>query len=314
MDIAVTGATGFVGSALVRQHIQRGDSIRVLVRDPYATARRFPSVHVFRGDLASAETISEDFVADADVLYHCAAEGQDEARMEAINIGGTRALARLAAGKIGRWVQVSSVSVYGAVRAGTITEDSPINPDSLYGRTKTESEAAVLAEGAAGGYEVTIVRPSKILGLGMPDDSLFRLFAMMERGWFCFIGRPHAVMNLIHVDTVATALLLCGTRRSAAGRTYNLSEQISIEELVAIVADEIGVRRPTLRLPEQLFRVLASVFGRLPGVPLTHRRLDAVTLHARFASERITRELAHNPVVSLKAGLRELVRSWKLHR
>lgn len=314
MDIAVTGATGFLGSALVRQHLQRGDSIRVLARDPHAAARRFPSARVFRGDLASAETISEDFVANADVLYHCAAEGQDEAKMEATNIGGARALARIAAGKIGRWVQLSSVSVYGAVRTGTITEDSPINPDSLYGRTKTESEAAVLAEGAAGGYEVTIVRPSKILGLGMPNDSLFRLFAMMERGWFCFIGQPHAVMNLIHVDTVATALVLCGTHRSAAGRTYNLSEQISIEELVAIVADEITVRRPTLRLPEQLFRVLASVFGRLPRVPLTHRRLDAVTLHARFASERIARELAHNPVVSLEAGLRELARSWKLTR
>ncbi len=78
MDIAVTGATGFVGSALVRQHLQRGDSIRVLVRDPHATARRFPSVRVFRGDLAFAETISEDFVANADVLYHCAAEGQDD--------------------------------------------------------------------------------------------------------------------------------------------------------------------------------------------------------------------------------------------
>src|SRR5258708_31932345 len=147
--MAVRGATGFVGRVVVRQHIQRGDSIRVLVRDPYATARRFPSVHVFTGDLASAETISEDFVANADVLYHCAAEGQDEARMEAINIGGTRALARLAAGRIGRWVQGSSVSVYGAVRAGTITEDNPIDPDSLYGSAKSASGGGVLAGGAA---------------------------------------------------------------------------------------------------------------------------------------------------------------------
>jgi nucleoside-diphosphate-sugar epimerase len=234
--------------------------------------------------------------------------------MEATNVGGTRALARLAAGRIGRWVQVSSVSVYGAVRIGAITEDSPINPDSLYGRTKSESEAAVLAEGARGGYEVTIVRPSKILGPGMPDTSLLRLFAMMERGWFCFIGQPRAVMNLIHVDTAATAMVLCGTHSNAAGRIYNLSEQISIEELVAIVADELGIRRPTLRLPEVLFRVLAGVFGRVPGVPLTQRRLDAVTLHARFASERIAQELAHRPVVGLEAGLRELARTWKLHR
>src|SRR5258708_8482757 len=120
--MAVRGATGFVGRVVVRQHIQRGDSIRVLVRDPYATARRFPSVHVFTGDLASAETISEDFVANADVLYHCAAEGQDEARMEAINIGGTRALPRLAPGTTRPWVQVTTVSVYGPAPPAPITE------------------------------------------------------------------------------------------------------------------------------------------------------------------------------------------------
>lgn len=314
MEIAITGASGFVGAALVRSHLERGDSVRVLVRNLGAAVCRVPSVRAFQGDLAIAGAVPEDFVAHADVLYHCAAELRDGRRMEAVNIEGARALARLAAGRIGRWVQVSSASVYGAVRSGTVSEDSPLQPDSRYGRTKAEAETVIRAAGAAGGYGVTIVRPSNVFGPGMPGASLFKLFAMIERGLFCFVGKPRAMMNYVHVDNIVAALVRCGTHERAAGRTYNLSDQMPIENMVAIIADEIGVRRPRLRLPEPPLRVLASAFGWVPGVPLTHRNLDALTRHASYASDRIWQELAYNSVVSLEAGLRELVRRWKRGR
>ena len=311
MDVSVTGATGFLGASLVRFHHRRGDSIRVLARDPRAAERLFPSARVFQGDLKAAQAIPVDFVAEADVLYHCAAEIYDERDVRPTNVAGTRALARLAAGKVGRWVQVSSASVYGAVRDGVVTEDSPIRPDSEYGRTKAESEATVLAEAAAGSFGATIVRPSNIFGPHMTSRSLFKLFAMISRGWFCFVGRPGAVMNYIHVDDVVGALALCGTSDAAIGRTYNLSHWISIERVAEIAADEIGVRRPSLRVPETPLRLLASLLERVPGSPLTHRNLDAITQRAHYASDRIVRDLAYNAQVDLEMGLRELVRTWQ---
>lgn len=314
MEIAITGASGFVGGALVRKHLECGDTVRVLVRDPGAAVCRLPSVRNFQGDLAHADTIPADFVAGADVLYHCATEVRDERLMQAANVEGTRALARLAAGRIDRWVQVSSAAVYGAVRSGMIAEDNPLRPDSLYGRTKTESEEIVRAMAAAGGFGLAVVRPSNIFGAGMSSTALFRLFGMIEGGLFCFIGKPQAMMNYVPVDNVAAALVLCGTRAAAAGRTFNVSDQLPIEPFVAIVAEAIGVRPPTLRLPELPLRVLASALGMLPGSPLTHRHLDALTLHAWYSSENIRRELAYNPAVSLEAGLRELARYWKRRR
>jgi nucleoside-diphosphate-sugar epimerase len=113
------------------------------------------------------------------------------------------------------------------------------------------------------------------------------------------------------VDNVANALLLCGTSDIAVGRTYNVSQQLSIEDLVAVVAAEIGTKCPTLRVPEAPLRILATIFGRLPGVPLTHRNLDAVTQRACYATDRIVHDLAYNPPMTIEAGLREFVETWK---
>jgi nucleoside-diphosphate-sugar epimerase len=314
MDVAVTGASGFVGATLVRSLLARGDRVRALVRDPGAAICRLPAVRVFQGDLADPGRVPAEFVAGADVLYHCAAEIRDERRMNATNIEGTRALARLAAGRIGRWVHLSSASVYGAVRSGRIVEGSPLRPDSVYGGTKVESEAIVQAAAAAGGFGFVILRPSNVFGIGMPGVSLFKLFAMIDRGLFCFVGQPNAVMNYVHVDNAAAALVLAGTRDAAAGRTYNVSDQMPIEDLAAIVAGEIGVRRPARRLPEVPLRIVAGALGWVPGMPLAHRNLDALTQRASYASDRIREELGYEPAVSLEAGLRELARNWKQSR
>ena len=311
MEIAITGASGFVGGALARTHLERGDPVRVLVRDPGATICRLPLVTAYRGDLARGDTIPPDFLAGADVLYHCAAELRDERLMEITNVAGTRALARAAAGRVGRWVQVSSASVYGAGRSGTITEVSPLRPDSLYGRTKAESEDVVRSAALAGGFEAVVLRPSNIFGGGISSTALFRLFAMIERGWFFFVGGPGVIMSWIPVENVAAALLACGTHSAAAGRTFNVSEDMPIEQFAAIIAEELGARVPISRLPEAPLRALASLLGWLPGMPLTQARLNALTARAKYSSDRLPRDLAYRPVRPLEEALRELARHWK---
>ncbi len=314
MLVAITGGTGFLGRRLAALHAGRGDRVRILKRPGAPAVFAHTGVETVEGDVSVNDGQLRHFVDGADVLYHCAAEVRDESTMEATNVQGTRMVSQLAAGRIGRWVQVSSASVYGAPRAGTVTEESPVQPDSLYGRTKAEAETIARAAAMAGGYGITVVRPSNIFGVGMTGTALFKLFGAMERGQFSFIGKPQAMMNYIHVDSVATALILCGTRDAAAGRIYNVSDQMPIERFIAIVADEIGVRCPTLRLPESPLRFLAGTLGKLPGMPLTHRNLDALTMHAWYDSDRIRRELDYNPVVNLEASLRELAREWKRDR
>src|SRR5688572_24199991 len=110
--VAVTGGTGFVGRRLVRELVARGDAVRVLTRDAARAAGLPPSVQVCAGDLASG-TVPGAFLEGVEVLFHLAGEIKRPAAMRSLHVDGTRALAAAAAHRIKRWVQLSSVGVYG---------------------------------------------------------------------------------------------------------------------------------------------------------------------------------------------------------
>src|SRR5260370_13194421 len=122
MIAAVTGGTGFVGTALINRLLRAGtfSEIRVLTR----RGRVQPGARVFRGDLLTDPLHA--FVEGADVVFHCAGELRREEAMRALHVDGTRRLVEAARGRVPRWVQLSSVGAYGrAVRDGLIDETSP---------------------------------------------------------------------------------------------------------------------------------------------------------------------------------------------
>jgi len=277
---AVTGGTGFIGAALVKALRRSGFSeIRVLSRRS-------------GGDLLKDDL--RPFVDGADVLFHCAGELRREEAMRALHVEGTRRLVEAARGRVGRWVQLSSVGAYGlAQREGTVDERSPLAPEGEYERTKVESDA--LVEGAI------ILRPSIVFGPGMPNRSLYQLVSMVERGLFFFVGKG-AIANYVYVDDVADALLACGTHPRAAG-TYVLSDDRPMEAFIAAIG---GKRRPPT-VPEWAARGVATLAGWLPGFPLTRARVDALSRRVRYSPERIQRELGYKFGVSIEEGLRRLV-------
>src|SRR5262245_33179783 len=162
MEIAITGASGYLGTVLIRSHLARGDVVRALLRpssQPPADAR----VRVFRGDLCRPDEIPVEFLENADAVYHCAAELAREELMHAVNVEGTRALAARARGRVGHWVQVSTVAVYGRPGTGAMTEASPLCPADSYAKTKAEAEAAV-TEASRGEFGCSVLRASAIYG------------------------------------------------------------------------------------------------------------------------------------------------------
>lgn len=314
MLIAITGGTGFVGSRLVTLHLQRGDQVRVLAR-PASNRTRVPSgVELIEAGISTATPELGRFVANADVLYHCAGEYVDKQRMHATNVVGTRNLAGVASGKVRRWVHVSSVAVYGLGHTGSINEESTLRPDSAYGKTKLEAEEIVRTAADKGAFQATILRPSTIFGHDMPGRLLFKLFALIERGWFFRVGKPGAIMNYEHVNNVAAALMLCATHTGAVSRTYNLSQSISIDEFAAMIVDELNVPQSTLRLPELPLRVIARIGSKIPRMPLTTDRLNALCSRVTYSSNKIEQELAYTPTVPIEAGLRELAKNWQRGR
>ena len=101
---------GFIGKRLVNHHIQQGDQVRLLSRKP---PLKEISAQYFLGDLSNLNVDLSSFVDNADILYHCAGEINNEQIMRKLHVDGTQKLVNLSHGRVGRWVQLSSVGAYG---------------------------------------------------------------------------------------------------------------------------------------------------------------------------------------------------------
>ena len=306
MVVGITGATGFIGAALVQRHLERGDAVRSFSRR--RPIRSDGRIEVVQGDLTMPDAPLARFADGLDILYHCAGELADTRRMRAVNLHGTTALVSAAAGRIGRWVQLSSAGVYGRYCDGIVTEETPLAPQGEYETTKAEADRLVMdAMQQRRIASTAILRPTIVFGAGMPNRSIAQMVSVIERGLFFFIGRRGASANYVHVSNVVDALVLCGTSACAAGRIYNLSDWLTIEDFARAIADALGRPQPRLRLPELLSRTLVRAIGRLAALPLTQARIDALVSRTRYAIDRIRHELDYVPRVSIAAGLAELV-------
>jgi nucleoside-diphosphate-sugar epimerase len=310
MIVAITGGTGFIGRELVRLHHERGDEVRVLSRRDPQTAGLPRGVLWHAGDL-SADLDAASLVANADVLYHCAGEIRDATRMHDVHVRGAERLVQFARGRIGRWVQLSSTGAYGPRRAGNVTEESELLPAGPYEVTKVAADRLVESAANSGAFELAILRPSIVYGNGMSNRSLFSWIAMIDRGLFFFVGAPGAAANYIHVDNVAAALLRCACAPQARGAVFNLSDHRTVEDFVALIANALGRKVPSLRVSEPPVRLLARWVGKLPGFPLTESRVDMLTGRVRYPIDKIRSELGYEHAVSMAEGIARLVQHWR---
>lgn len=313
MKVAVTGGTGFIGRQLVLRLVQRGDSVRILSRRSPSQAK-IPGAQIFYGDLCDPETRLENFVDGADVLYHCAGVISDTERMHDVHVQGTDRLLAASQGRIGKWVQLSSVGAYGPVSSGMVTEEWPESPVGVYERTKTESDRLVRAVSDKGAFPAVLLRPSIVYGPDMRNRSLFQLIRMIDRGLFFFIGAPGATVNYVHVANVVEALICCGIDGRANGNTYIISDNRSLEEFVGIIAMALDRPVPHRRIPLPLAHFIAFIGGWIPGFPLTKSRVQAISNRAVYSSGRIQNELGCVFRIGMEQGIRQMVETVKHRR
>jgi len=181
----------------------------------------------------------------------------------------------------------------------------------VYGITKAQAERVVLEAAARGLVKACILRPSKVFSTEMRPRDLYQLIALIDRGWFFFIGEPGAVANYAHVDNVVEGLVRCATCPQAEGGIYNLSDWLLLEEFVAIIAVELGRRVPTMRIPETAARWMARLLRPIPLFPLTEHRVTGLVNRTTYAIAKIERDLGYAHTVTMKEGLQQMVRAWR---
>jgi nucleoside-diphosphate-sugar epimerase len=312
MKVAVTGSTGFIGKELLKLLLARGDDVRILSRRPSAALQLPDGVAVHQLDLTAADSNSLiAFVDGVDVLYHAAGQLTSPAEMHALHVEGTKRLLDASAGRIGRWVQLSSVGAYGYVDNAIVNEDTPLNPLGPYECSKVKSDQLVEHYSRATALEYCILRPSNVFGPTMTNQSLLQLIDAINRRIFFYIGPPGASANYIPVENVADALVRCGTMTQAKGNIFNVSDYRSLEAFVAEIAYSLGVPSPRLRIPEAPVRHIVKVFSRFTVMPLTNNRLNALVSRCKYATDRIERELNYSPRISVEDAIHNLVRRCK---
>ena len=311
MIVAITGGTGFIGSGLVLRHLAMGDIVRLLSRQSIAKLGTIEIPVSHQGDLTDDNFDPTAFVDGADVLYHCAGEVISESKMHLLHVLGTQKLIQTASGRIGKWIQLSSVGAYGPQHGGVITEATPPNPIGVYEKTKLDSDKLVSKAIQENAFPGSILRPSNVFGISMNNQSIYHMIAMIKKGLFFFIGKPGASANYIYVDNIVEGLIRCGERSEGKGETYNLSDYCTIETFVSIIAANLGKSTPSLRLPGPAIGFASKIFEKIPGFPLTSSRVAALLNRAVYSTKKIEQELGYSHLVSIQEGLVKLVAEFE---
>lgn len=303
--VAITGATGFIGGALVKALLSRGDEVRILSRRLRVSTGVYRGTKWFQGDLCNP--VDPAFLDGVDFLYHLAAELGDPERMIDVNVRGTENLLGAADGCVRRWIQLSSVGVYGPPTVPVVDEDTPPAPENEYERTKLAADRLVEMAGKFNGMEFVILRPSNVIGAEMRNGSVFSLIGAVRRKRYFHIGPRGAIATYVHVDDVVRALVAC--QDAPTGRVYNLSSDCAWEALIDRIASCVGVRPPRLRIPAWPLRLAIRALGRRVRLPLTSAGLASLTNRSRYPSDRICQELGFTFTKPLPDAIGDLVKA-----
>lgn len=306
--VAVTGASGFIGSVLVGTLSGVG-RVRALQRKD--RPREVPGAVMVRGDLADRPAL-ESLCDGADTVIHAAATMAKGDLTESwrVNVNGTEAVLRAAAAAgCGRFVYVGSTSIFGATRPrdGVLTEDDePAGVDELnaYARTKLEGERLTRRLADRLGMEHVVVRPTNVYGPG--SVPWFRMYERLLRRVPVAFGR--IPIDLVYVSDVVDGIVAAASAPQAAGRIFHLGhEMIELADFVEAVAGLVG--RRSRRLPgvvDALVRVGVEQGYRWA----TGRRLSlSLRTPVLYSRERAAELLGYAPSVRLADGFR-LIGGW----
>lgn len=317
MRAFVTGATGFIGGRVVRKLRERGDEVVALVRSP-ARAGDLAELgcELAEGDLSSTEAIRRG-VQGCDAVFHIAAvykvgiPSSEREAMRDANVGGTeRVLDAAIEANVPRIVYVSTVGIFGNTHGQVVDETYDRDGEgflSCYEETKFRSHEVAL-DRIAEGAPIVIVQPGGVYGPG-DHSEIGNIIDQTRTGKLKMLMFPQTGFNLVHVDDVATGILLAHEKGSV-GESYVLGGEIStMGDLIRKVAELSGRRPPTREMPASLMKMaipIGPLVGKMMGFPPNLRELirtsDGVTYWATDAKAR--RELGYAPR-DIDTGLRE---------
>jgi len=318
MKIFITGGSGFIGTNLALHYAGETHQVTVLAKQATDTERenaedlRRAGVEVVCGDIRDRMLV-ERCCEGAEVVYHIAAAMREanisDRDFRDINVKATRQLLEVSkqAG-VRRFVHCSSIGAMGWEMTKPANETSPCRPRDIYQVTKRVAEDVCLDFWRTEGLPISIVRPADVYG--PRDRRLLKLFKGVQKGRFAMIGSGRNEHHMVFIEDLITGFVLASQVEAAVGQVFIVAgeEPVQLNCLVSLIARELGVGAPRLRVPLFPLQALAAVvedackpFKIQP--PLYRRRMDFFRTDYAFDISKAKQVLGYQPRYDLQDGL-----------
>ncbi|MBI1805219.1 MAG: GDP-mannose 4,6-dehydratase [Ignavibacteriae bacterium] len=300
--ILITGATGFIGSHLLRRFVEAGIAVTAVRYRPDLNRQWEGNIHWSIADLTDAEAVETIIKANKpDIVFHLAAKLGGDRSFEfaqqavVVNFLGTHnllsSLGRNLGGR-GRIVMLGTSEEYGNSKVLPITEDQPSNPVSPYSASKTAATQFALLYHRLFDLPVVVLRPFIVYGPGQPPAMMIpELIQSVLEGKDFSMTEGKQTRDFVYVEDVVDCILAAATAKDVDGEVFNVSS--GEERAIRTVAELI------VRLMEGKSRLLV---GARP-----YRQNEAWRLYG--SNEKAQRLLGWLPKTTLEEGLRQTI-NW----
>ncbi len=314
MRIAVTGATGFIGSHLVGTLVSRGHEVTCLARSAGRTAwiSGLP-VRIVYGDLFNPEALRE-LVSGQNAVVHTAgltkAAGLDE--YVRANVEGTvnvLSAVREKAPRLGRFVYLSSLEAMGpSTAARPHVEDGEQRPLSMYARSKVMAEKALALFSDT--LPMTVIRPPAVFG--PRDRDILAYFRLAARGFTPVVGYRNTI-SIVYVKNLAAGIALALERPFGSMRSYFFTDgpPLGWTELSEMIARALGKKTLRIAVPAFAVRMVGSISGLYSALTkkallISKDKVQAMKQEYWTASDQRARsELGYRPAYTTEQGIKE---------
>lgn len=311
MRVALSGASGFVGTRLLNDLLTSGHQVTAILRNKSSAIDSRAQLALV-SDFRSSHDLSR-LLQGHEAFVHCAARvhvmsdlsSDPLAEFREVNVEGTLNLARQAASAgVRRFIFISSIKVNGeSTSAGRPFTPSDLPaPEDPYGISKQEAEHALMQLVSETGMQIVIIRPPLVYGPGVKGNfaSLIRL---MAKELPLPLGAIHNKRSLVSIDNLVDLIIRCIDHPAAANQVFLAAdgEDLSTTELLRGVAEAMGRPARLIPVPAGLLSLGAILLGKRA---VAQRLLGSLQVDISKARE----VLGWKPPISVKEGLRRCVR------
>lgn len=318
MNALVTGASGFIGTHLVKRLTGDGHAVYSLVRQSsrLEALQNTPTELVY-GDVRDKSSLEAIFQQHPhiDTVFHLASvltpvSVSDSLYWDSNYQGTQNVLDVCRESGIKAFIHCSTVGVIGLLPSLPADETTRCAPDSNYGESKYKAELLALEYQQRWKLPVAVVRPAWVYGPG--DRRTYKFFRMIANGRFPIIGDGQTQLSPVYVDDVVQGLVLCAEQiDKAQGEVFIVAgnSPVTLENLAAAIAREAGSSILPFRIPASLAKIGATLCEAVCKPlniepPIHHRRLDFFFRNQAFDISKIRKTLGFEPQIDVIEGVK----------